>query len=913
MTSDKIFLSFAGPERDAATRLGEALRRRGLSVWLDESLPVARGITASIEDELNASKIMLILYSAAYPLRSACQFELTAAYLAGEREGDPLRRIMVINPEAYERHLQPVQLADAKFVRYPMPADDRAVTALAEALALAAGSVDGTFGEISFTARPRWYPDGTAGVPAFVGRYREQWDLHTALHRVDFPMVTAVTGGPVVALVGLAGSGKSTLAAAYGWLFGAAFPGGVFRTGLSGATADDALARYGDEVRKVAEALSLPYAADAGRAELTAAVAHHLHTAGEPALWIIDDVPPGLDRGTLEQLLLPAGTVVRTIMIGRRDMVDGVAPVVELGAMSLEDSVAMLRLSREPDDDGEDDLAAERVARRLGGHPFSLGLVAAQLADRQGLRSYAEHLDRIDSDPAALDPAIGLVGDVIAGLGAGARLLLQVAALLAPAPVPAALLVSIVAGARPGGSPADDLAELRRLQLAARTGDRWQVHTIVLDAVRRLPPVVPAAYLAGTAADLLLAAAPTAQVAPHLAALADHDLLDAERSARLRRSLVGHYHLHGEPVAAAGQWDRLLSAGNPTPADLLAAAAAHLEAGGYERAVDLARRAATPDGGWLVAEGLDALGRFDEANHWWSRAAAAAASADGEIAYIRSRRLRGEMSLARARAAALVTGLAGTDADPLQAARLELAVIQLSTNQQQEARSTAEAVVEHYARRGLPEHANAIAAQAVLAQAWLTLHLFELNPDHHKWEAAARDLWETRERLRRSHGPLNARTLAADVEYGFALLCLGRPADVQAHLGETLVALRRRFPAGHHTIMRVLFLLAQADAQRRHYDRALDRYRQAYDGLRRTLGPRHPETLAAQYGLGVALILTSSRGPGLRMIWQVLRAAPSVVGLSTDMFGQSLVAMLLLPLLPGPVLRMLGGVGSTAD
>ncbi|GAB3967036.1 tetratricopeptide repeat protein [Plantactinospora veratri] len=915
MTSSDIFFSFAGPDRRPARRLGEALRRRGLPVWMDEALPVARGITTGIEEQLNTAKIMLILYSAAYPLRSACQFELTAAYLAGEREGDPLRRIMVINPEVFEHHLQPVQLADAKFVRYPMPSDDRAVKPLADALAAKLASVNGTFGDITFTKRPRWYPDGSAGTPAFVGRYREQWELHSALHSADVPMITAVTGGPVVALVGLAGCGKSTLAAAYGWHFGSAFPGGVFRTSLADATADNILARYGDEVRRVAVALSLPHASGGGHAELTAAVADHLHSASKPALWIIDDVPDGLDRAALDQLLLPAGTTVRTILIGRRDVFAGVATVAELGGMSLEDSVAMLRLSREPDDDGEDDLAAERVARRLGGHPFSLGLAAAQLVDRQGLRSYADHLDQIDSDPATLGPAVALVGDVFAKLGDGPRLVLQVAALLASAPVPATVLARIVAEARPSGNPGDDLAELRRLQLAARTGDRWQVHAIVLDATRRLlPPVLPVEQLVGMAADLLLADASTAHVAPHLAALADHGLLDAERSAQLRRRLVEHYRRYGEPVAAAGQWDRLLAVGNSAAADLLAAATAHLEAGRYERAVELARQASTPDGERLVAQGLDALGRFDEANGWWSRVRSSPfPSTDSEIAYIRSRRLRGQMNIARSRADKLVTRPAGTDDDGLQAARLELAVIQISTNQQQEARRTAEAVVEHYAQRGLPEHANAAAAQLVLAQAWLTLHLFELNPDPGRWEDSARGLWETRERLRRSHGPLNARTLATDVEYAFALLCLGRPRDVREHLGETLKALHRRFPAGHHTIMRATFLLAQADAQLHKYNHARGLYQEAYDGLRLTLGPRHPETLAAQYGLGVALVLTSSRGRGLKMIWQVLRAAPSVVGLRTDMFGQSLVAVLLLPLLPSRVLRVLGRVGSNAD
>jgi hypothetical protein len=585
--------------------------------------------------------------------------------------------------------------------------------------------------------------------------------------------------------------------------------------------------------------------------------------------------------------------------------------VVEAGAMSLEDSVAMLRMFREPDD-GEEDLAAERIARRLGGHPFSLVVVAGQLVDRQSLRSFADQLDRIDDDPAALESAIDLVGGVFAGLDDGPRLVLQIAALLAPTPVPATVLAQIVAAARPGSEPADGLAELRRLRLAGRTEDRWLFHAIVLDAARRvLSPVVPVEDLVSAAADLLTAGEPTALLAPHLAALADHDRLDAERSARLRRGLVEHYRRQGEPVAAAGQWDRLLAAGDPAPADLLAAASAHLDAGGYERAIELARRVRSPDGERLVAQGLDALGRFGEADGAWSRAGTSpSTSVDDAIAYIRSRRLRGEMRLARDRADELVTRVSG---DQLQAARLELAVIQLSTNQQAEARLTAEAVVEHYAGLGLPEHANAVAAQAVLAQAWLTLHLFELNPDRRKWEDSARELWETRERLRRSHGPLNARTLATDVEYGFALLCLGRPRDVREHLDETLPALHRRFPGGHHTIMRVTFLLAQAGAQLHEYDRAVLLYQQAYDGLRLSLGPKHPETLAAQYGLGVALILTSARRRGLNLIWQVLRDAPSIVGLRTDLFGQSLVAALMLPLLPGWMLRLLSRVGSNAD
>jgi hypothetical protein len=926
VTGHDVFLSFAGPERDAIRRIRDALEQRGLSVWLDESLPPASSITAGIEEHLNASRIMLVLYSAAYPLRPACQFELAAAFLAGQHEGDPLQRIMVINPEPSERHIQPIQLADAKFVRLPGPGDDRAMTALVDAVAQKVAMVKTTFGGISFTESPRWYPDGSAGTPAFVGRYREQWALHTELHRVDHPMITTVTNGPVVALSGLAGSGKSTLAAAYAWQFGAVYPGGIFRTSLSGASAADALARYGDQLRSVAAALEIQTGDHADRAELTSAVADHIHAAQRPALWIIDDVPQGLSRDALAQLLLPAGTAVRTIMIGRQDMFGGVAPAVELGAMSLEDSCAMLRMYREPDD-SEDELAAERVARRLGGHPFSLGLAAAQLTDKQGLHSYADYLERLDSDPAAISPATRLISAVLEQLDLGQRLLLQVAALLAPAALPAAALARIVTAARPGSDPADDLAALRKLQLASRTGDQWQVHSIVLEATRRqLPPVTGADDLASVAADVLLDETmiekAAAQLAPHLAALADHALLDAERSGRLRRRLIEHFCQHGEWVPAAGQWDRLLAAVGPAVADLLAAATANLRAGAYERAIELTRQAqqlpgydaeSTMASMRIKAQCLDALGHFDEADQWWPRVASAApTSAEAELAYIHSRRLRGEMRTARGRADKLVTRLRGSNGDMLQAARIELATIQLSTNQQLEARRTAEEVVRHYAQRQLPGHTNAVAAQSVLAQAWLTLHLFELNPDPQRWRDAARQLWETREQLRRSHGPLNAQTLTTDVEYGFALLCLGQPIQAHAHLTTTLEKLGRRFPADHPVIMRATLLLGRAHAQLWEYERSRELHQKAYDGLRSTLGPRHPETLAAQYGLGVALKLTGADSLGYQMIWQVAKAAPSVVGFKTDMFGQSLIGTLILPIVPGRAMRWIGRLGSSA-
>jgi hypothetical protein len=69
------------------------------------------------------------------------------------------------------------------------------------------------------------------------------------------------------------------------------------------------------------------------------------------------------------------------------------------------------------------------------------------------------------------------------------------------------------------------------------------------------------------------------------------------------------------------------------------------------------------------------------------------------------------------------------------------------------------------------------------------------------------------------------------------------------------------------------------------------------------LGPKHPDTLHAQYGLGVALVLTGKHRRGAQMLATVRRIAPSSVGRKTDLYAQSVAATALLAL-PGGVWRL---------
>ena len=63
--------------------------------------------------------------------------ELTAAFLAAQREGDPRRRVLVINPEGAPAHIEPLELRDARYTA--APADPSGYAALAQRLSPAAG------------------------------------------------------------------------------------------------------------------------------------------------------------------------------------------------------------------------------------------------------------------------------------------------------------------------------------------------------------------------------------------------------------------------------------------------------------------------------------------------------------------------------------------------------------------------------------------------------------------------------------------------------------------------------------------------------------------------------------------------------------------------------------------------------
>src|SRR5215471_18976048 len=111
-----VFLSHAWADGKRPQQIADALTKAGLRVWFDAAeINDFTSITRAVTEGLAQSKALLAYYSKTYPLRRACQWELTAAFLAAQAEADPRCRVLVINPEDKPDHIHPVELRDEKF------------------------------------------------------------------------------------------------------------------------------------------------------------------------------------------------------------------------------------------------------------------------------------------------------------------------------------------------------------------------------------------------------------------------------------------------------------------------------------------------------------------------------------------------------------------------------------------------------------------------------------------------------------------------------------------------------------------------------------------------------------------------------------------------------------------------------
>ncbi len=506
-----VFVSYAHADAEEVGPIVDGLGAAGLRVWRDETeIADLVGITRAIADGLAHAKVLLAYYSQTYPQRRACQWELTAAFLAGLAEADPRRRVLVINPEASADHIHPVELRDQKYL---VPGSGP--EAIAASVKSLTDALTNALGSIQRLTAPRWLGATPFQSRTFVGRLRELWRIHSLLHGTDSVIITGDCGQDLVQIRGLGGLGKTMLADEYAQRWGAAFPGGIFwiRCHASGqadaGAARDALRN--DQLRRMAEELE-PNTMCAGPAQARQLLAKHI--ASNRCLWIVDDLPSALRRDQVEAWMPPHPNA-KVVVTTRSREYRALGNTLDLDVLEPGDAYRLLTSRRGPDT-FEERLAASAIVEDLGRHALALAVSAAYLEAVVGLKSYAQFRGELANPKSqALQLAAGWADMLPTGheasiastmlrsidqLGGVGRDFLRIAAHLAVAPIRPALIELVLGAVAPyqpeqsADVASQALLEAARHSLAIRLEGPLrpvEVHILVSRTVRSQEQNVP--------------------------------------------------------------------------------------------------------------------------------------------------------------------------------------------------------------------------------------------------------------------------------------------------------------------------------------------------------------------------------------------------------------------------------------
>jgi len=506
-----IFLSYPHADKVEVAKICKALDDKGLNVWMDESdIPDYASITRSIVDGLARSRVLVAYNSLNYAHSRACQWELTAAFLAVQREGDPLQRVLIINPEENAEHIHPVELRDELFQK--APADQRAIDSLAVSVATHVSAIEGTIGEIRGLIQPRWFGKKGTGSNRFVGRLPDMWHIHSSLYSAEVPIITGATS-TTVQIHGMGGMGKSLLAEEYALRYAAAFPGGVFWLRAFGN--DDVKTAMGPDereaerirqVRDIAAAYGIPVK-DRSPEEIEAHLARELGNT-DPFLWVVDDIPSGMDVETLELWLAPH-PLGKTLITTRTREYNSLGHLIPLDVLAPDEAWELLTSWRKTAGEEEEEVATRKLIEDLGRHALALDVTGAALHASEGIQSFAEFREELASPTQdELELAAELKGVLPNGheksiastlirsierLGPEGLDFLRLASVLAVAPIPALLISSVFSEV----DGLDEAAGRRRavlgldqaenLSLAERVEDEpgaRSVHTLISRTMR---------------------------------------------------------------------------------------------------------------------------------------------------------------------------------------------------------------------------------------------------------------------------------------------------------------------------------------------------------------------------------------------------------------------------------------------
>jgi hypothetical protein len=170
------------------------------------------------------------------------------------------------------------------------------------------------------------------------------WRLHSALHPDTTRLTVSRTGPAVAQLRGLGGIGKTLLAEEYALRCGAAYPGGVYwlRAYGSHETSGQPSLTSWPPATTARSAPSPPglglAVADRSPDEVLGALAAKLAKSDEPCLWVVDDLPDGLQAPQVQALLAPH-PVACTLLTTRSRRYDDLAATIDLDVLPAEDAL----------------------------------------------------------------------------------------------------------------------------------------------------------------------------------------------------------------------------------------------------------------------------------------------------------------------------------------------------------------------------------------------------------------------------------------------------------------------------------------------------------------------------------------------------------------------------------------------
>jgi hypothetical protein len=586
--------------------------------------------------------------------------------------------------------------------------------------------------------------------------------------------------------------------------------------------------------------------------QIEGALSRKIANENKPCLWVVDDVPNGLDGDALRRWFAPHA-LARTLITTRSREYGSLAKGIDLSVLTPDEAFQLLTSRRKPSGKDEEE-QARGLANDLGYHALALDVTASALLSYGGdepYRRFREELSNQDDDALELSTELAdalpngheksiaqTMLRSIRGLGAEGQDFLRLASVLAVAPIPASLVTAVFAkadGLESGKAEQrqrQGFHDVTKASLAEIAGENQQarsVHTLVSRAVRFHEKGAPQRTQA------LRTAAVEALT---------REIAKAAEDPRLHKQIEFHVAHARQVVAIPGTIPEANLVGWVARYDLARGAYASARTL-YERELGFSLRVLGEEHPDTLTARLSLAGTLH---------------AQGDLAGARQH----EEQVLEAR-----RRLLGEEHPDTLTARNNLAGTLHAQGDLAGARQHEEQVLE--ARRRLlgEEHPDTLTARNNLA---LTMHAQGDLTGARKLEEEGLAI------RRRVLGPEHPDTLTSMLSVAHTLNAQGDLAGARQQQEQVLAARRRLLGEEHPATLRARNNLAGTLYAQGDFADARQHHEQVLEASRRLLGEEHPDTLRARNNLAQTLHAQGDLAGARQQFEQVLEAGRRLLG-----------------------------------